>query len=158
MNFKQTIFTVLYAQFNADNSGTEWKEEGVKELKMVAGKVTEVVTESDKKMLVDEVSVFVRESTGMFDKLGGMLFGGDIVKASLIIKSDLTGDEAPAKEVLMPILWVNGAYCCALEELPNPIYLSQQNVMEMEKVGNIYQHGKMLEKPIDEAIFETTGK
>lgn len=155
MNFKQTIYSVIYAQFNADQSGTEWKEEGVKELKMVAGKVVEIVTESDKKMIVDDVSVFVRESTGTYDKKGQMIFGGDIVKLSLIRKSELSGEEAPAEEILMPITWVEGAYCGVVEGLVAPIYLTQANVLEMEKVGNIYQHGKILEKTVDEAVFES---
>jgi hypothetical protein len=74
----------------------------------------------------------------MFDKSGIALFGGDIVKHN---------------GLLVPISWVNGAYCIIPDENADPIYFTQANVMEMEKVGDIYRNGSILEKPVDESIF-----
>lgn len=158
MHFKQTIYTVLYAKLLPDNSGTEWKEEVVKNVKIEEGRITEVVTIADEPILIDDITSFAREGTGMFDKNGNMLFGGDIVRANVQKYNKAESKLEEGKDVLLSIIWVNGAYCCFIEGIDEPIYLNQQNVLEMEKVGNIYQHGKILEKPVDEAVFEADKK
>lgn len=146
--FEQTIYYLLSVRFTEDKTGTEWKEEPIKGLELKDGKIVRVTTDDAAITEIDNITTFARRATGMFDKIGNTLLSGDIVKASVI----KNGEEA--KEMLMPIIFVNGAYCIVLEGLEEPIYLNQKNVLEMEKVGNIYQHGKILETPIDEAIFE----
>lgn len=146
--FEQTIYALLSAKFSADGSKTEWREEGIKALKIKDGKIKQVTTDADVVVDIDETTTFARRSTGMFDKLGVMLFGGDLVKFK---HKHAENDEV---DMIAPILWVNGAYVIVIAGIDEPIYLTQQNVMEIEKIGNVYQHGAILEKPIDEAIFE----
>lgn len=148
--FEQTIYTLLSAKFNADGSAVEWQEEGVKAIEIKDGKIMRVTTDRDSLVDIDDTTTFARRATGMFDKLGQMLFGGDLVK----FMQEHAGN-API-EVIAPIVWINGAYCIAIEGVEEQIYLTQHNVMQIEKIGNIYQHGKILEKPIDEAVFEGT--
>lgn len=146
--FEQTIYKVLYAKLTADGQGTEWGEVAVKSIEFKDGIIVKATTLDDKIIEIDDTTTFARRATGMFDKTGNMIFGGDIVKATIQHKQE------DAKELLLPIVWVNGAYCIAIEGLGEMIYLTQQNVTEMEVIGNVYQHGKVLEKPVDEAIFE----
>lgn len=145
--FEQTIYALLIATYSADKTKTEWREEGIKKLELKNGKIFRVTTDSDAVVEIDDTTAFARRSTGMFDKKGGMLFGGDLVKFS-----HKHGTAEPV-ETIAPILWVNGAYAVVIPTIDELIYLTQQNVMEMEKIGNIYQHGKILEMPIDEAVF-----
>ena len=145
--FEQTIYILLIATYSADKTKTEWREEGIKALELKNGKIFRVTTDSDALLDIDDVTAFARRSTGMFDKKGTMLLGGDLVKFNHIHAQE------EAKDVIAPILWVNGAYAVVIPTIDELIYLTQQNVMEMEKIGNIYQHGKILEMPVDEAIF-----
>lgn len=147
--FEQTIYVLLGAKYSQDGQSVEWEEKQVKQLFLTKeGKIEKVVTDDDLTVPIDEVSTFVRRATGMYDKNGQMLLSGDIIKAVFQHKQN------EAKELLVPISWINGAYCIVMEEINEIVYLTQHNVMEMEKVGNIYQHGKVLEKPVDEAVFE----
>lgn len=146
--FEQTIYSLLRAKYNDEKTGVEWKEEGVKALEIKNGKITKVTTDGDVVVEIDETTAFARRSTNMFDKVGTMIFGGDIVK--------FKHKHGDAEEVdrLAPILWVNAAYCIVIEGIDEPIYLTQQNMLEIEKVGNIYANGVILETTIDEAIFK----
>lgn len=146
--FEQTIYSLLRAKYNDAKTGVEWKEEGVKALEIKNGKITKVTTDGDVVVEIDETTAFARRSTGMFDKLGVMLFVGDIVKFK---HKHGSAEEA---EILAPILWVNAAYCIIIEGIDEPVYLTQQNVLEIEKVGNVYANGAILETTIDEAIFK----
>lgn len=145
--FEQTIYTVLFARYSQDGQSVEWNEETVKTLSLKDGKIDKVVTEGDKEIVIDNVTSFARRATGMFDKVGAMIFGGDIVKFMHQHKNE------EEKEIVVPILWINGAYVAVIPGIEELVYLTQQNVMEMEKVGDVYRHGKVLETPIDEAIF-----
>jgi len=146
--FKQDKFKVLYALL--EDGASVWKDEVVKTMSLNKVGIETVVTENDADMIVDNTSVFVREFTGMFDKAGMELYGGDIVKFPV------QDSENTTKETLGSISWINGAFCIALEGEENIVYLSQQNVRQMEKVGNIYQHKALLDEvnPIDESVFE----
>lgn len=149
--FEQTVYQVLRAQYSEDKTKVEWVENDAKSISLKDGKIVSAVINqhnADETILIDDVTAFARRGTTMFDKVGKMIFAGDIVKFTIQHKSD------EPKEVLAPIVFINGAYCIALEELAGEIiYLTQQNVLEMEKVGTVYQHGKLLETPVDEAIF-----
>lgn len=147
--FEQTIYSVIYAKYSPDGASVEWEEKGVKALSLdTFGNIKKVTTVEDKDIEIDETTSFVRRSTTMFDKLGNALFSGDIVKVLVQYKNN------EAKELLLPISWINAAYCIVMEDVNEIIYLTQQNVMDMEKIGDIYRHGKILERPVDEAIFE----
>lgn len=145
--FEQTIYSVLYAKYTEDGKAIEWTEKPVKAVFLKGGKIEKVLTEEDHEIVIDDVTTFARRATGMFDKSGAMLFSGDIVKFQ-----HQHAKEDP-KEVLAPILWINGAYTVVIAGIKELIYLTQTNVLEMEKIGTVYQHGKILETPIDEAIF-----
>lgn len=145
--FEQTIYTILRAKYTQDGQSVEWAEEAAKAIFIKNGKIEKAITEADIEVQIDDVTAFARRATGMFDKNGAMIFGGDIVKFV-----HQHNQEEP-KEILVPILWVNGAYVAVITGIDELIYLTQQNVMEMEKIGNVYQHGKVLETPVDEAIF-----
>jgi hypothetical protein len=146
--FEQTIYEVIYARYTEDGQGVEWLRKPVKTLTLSMGKVEKVTTEDDQEIVIDDTTAFVRRGTSMFDKVGVQLFCGDIVK----FQHSHAGSDAA--EVLAPIVWINGAYVVVIPGIEELIYLTQQNVMEMECIGNVYQHGKILETPIDEAIFE----
>ena len=78
--FEQTIYSVLYAKYSQDGQSVEWNEEPVKTIFLKGGKIEKVVTETDKEIAIDDTTAFARRATNMFDKVGAMIFGGDIVK------------------------------------------------------------------------------
>jgi len=165
--FKQIKYNVLYAELVEGVS--VWKEEACRGIFFSgAGGVDSVLLErtaedgSDITMVIDNISSFAREFTTMFDKIGAGLYSGDIVKVPIAMsklemtpdKTEYTPEEIKAgavvEEMLLPVNWINGGYCIAVEGFEAPIYLDQRNVRQMEKVGNVYQHSKLLEKPVDE--------
>lgn len=170
--FKQTKYKVLYAAVM--NGEPVWNELDVKRITLGVMGVEKAEVEDESKpegeyreILIDGISAFARESTTMYDKDGTLLFGGDVVKVPIATSTleiepgkSYSAEEIEAakvvKEVLAPIVWINGAYCLCLRGWENPIYLTQQNVRQMEKVGNMYQHSTILEEPADESFFENT--
>lgn len=158
--YKQTKYKVLRVVL--ENGESVWKEEIVSGIKIGPLGISAVVDEQGVELAVDNISVIARESTNMFDKDGNEIYFGDIVKVPIskakldyiegkeYSKEHFTEGEVMTEDVLLPIVWINGAYCLVIEGFDTPIYLTQENTRQMEKIGNVYQHGKLLEKEIDE--------
>ena len=157
--FKQYIYHVLFAELVDEKP--VWKEEEVTQLSLTSsGQINEVKTADERVLTIDDVSVFIRESTGKFDKVGAMLFGGDIVKIPISVsKLDVTSipagtpqaeidkmvkDAAVTTDRLAPIEWVNGAWCINIEDPELTVYLLEGNCMVMEKVGNMIQNADII--------------
>lgn len=171
--FKQYLYHVLFA--DVVEGKPVWKEEEVEQIWFEAGgAIKEVKTVDERILTVDNVAVFIRESTTKFDKLGNLLFGGDLVKIPISVsKLDMSAipaglsqseidkmvqEAAVTTDIITPIQWVNGAWCLCIEDPELTVYMSEQSCMQMEKVGNIYQHANLLEKPIDESAFEKSAE
>lgn len=137
----------------ANNDGILWEENNNVVAVMLdysIGKITHaklrMKDHDDEVVAIDEKTFFLQEFTGMYDTAGSPLYGYDIVKP---IDDLIQGFNA-----LLPVVWINGAWCLVPEGMDEPIYLNQHNVMKMERIGTVYQHGAIIEKPIDEAVFE----
>ena len=167
--FKQYFYKVLFVEMVEGSPA--WKEEDVEQLLLnTMGEVTTVKTSEERLLTIDNTAVFLREGTGKFDKVGAMLFGGDIVKIPIAVSkfdistvpqdasqeeiNKLIEDSKEVTEVFVSISWVNGAYCLNIENPELTVYLTEGNCMQMEKVGNTYQHASLLEKPVDESVFK----
>lgn len=147
---KQIIYKVLYVIIN-ENGQSEWVEKQIKEIKLNNIGIESVITIDNDNIVIDNVSAFVREFVGMYDKNGVALFSDDIVKFPFNLPED--GKEAEM-DTMGSIVFINGAYCISLPEEETIVYLTQGNVRLMEKIGNSIQHNKVLEKDVDEKIFE----
>ena len=145
---KQKIYKVLYLIIN--NGQSEWVEKQVKTLHLNEIGVDKVETVDGEIIVIDNISAFLREFVGMFDKKGQALFSDDIVKFPF----DLPTEEVPNPEDVMGVIsFINGAYCIPLPEKEAVVYLTQQNVQIMEKLGNVHQNAQAVEKEVDESVF-----
>lgn len=150
---KQTRYKLLEVVRN--NDGATWEENSSVIGIMVDYSINKIThakirikDQDDQVIFIDEKTAFLQEFTGMFDRNGVALYGYDIVKLPIKI------DGNDPTEIMLPIVWINASWCLALEDAEEPVYLNHKNVMTMEKVGNMYQHGEIVEKSIDMAIFE----
>lgn len=147
--FKYNRFKVIRAEKDETTADAPvWKEDYVTGMKMDVIGIQSVSINGNDVQIILGISAFVQEMTGSFDKSGTALFGGDIVTMPIAV------DDADPVDMLFPIVFVEGAFCLVLENVDAPIYLISDNCKKMKKVGNIYQHGALIEKDIDEKIFE----
>lgn len=155
--FKQIKYKVLYVELQ-ENGTSLWIEKDVVAARFDGISITHVTVRDgegesavDREIVIDNVSSFIQESTTLFDKSGIQIYGADVVKVSVS-----TGPEG-IRDIVCPISWVNGGWHFIVEELEQSILLDQANTRAMEKLGNIYQHGEVLEsyrKQVDEKVFE----
>jgi uncharacterized phage protein (TIGR01671 family) len=146
--YKQLKYKVLCAEL-VDGKAV-WNEKPVTQILLGDMGIEKViVAEGEQPIIIDEISNFALESTTMFDKNGVLMFGGYLVKFPWEVN-----DSDEVQELIAPIVFLNGAFCLAPEGKDAIVYLSQQNVRQMEVIGNIYQHGNLIETAIDEKIFE----
>lgn len=91
-------------------------------------------------VLVDEMNAWLFQGTGAFDKNGKVIFHGHILKDK--------------DDTLYEVFYANGAYFIVKDEIP--LMLLDQHVRELEIVGDVVQDLKLIEKPVDEKIFNQT--
>ncbi len=150
--FKKVNYKAICAEVVDDNP--VWVEKEVFGLKLDGINVSHVLLEKDGSewIEVDNVSVFVQESTTKFDKDGVQLFGGDIVSVPLSF------DETGQKDCAVPILWINAGWHFFVEKVEQYILLDERNTRLMKKVGNMIQHASIVEKSAEEVEAEVIKK
>lgn len=158
---KITKFKVLFADLDQDNNPI-WKEEPVKAATFGPFGITTVTIDTsteeepntERIITIDGTSAFCRESTGKFDQDGKELFFGDIVEAE--VKKTALSEESHI--YVFPIYFINGAFVGSIDGIDDLIMLSEQNTREMKKLGNIYQHGSMLQQVFNQEVLDAMGE
>jgi uncharacterized phage protein (TIGR01671 family) len=101
---------------------------------------------------VDWIEAFLQEFTSKFDKLGAEIYSGDILKTEVVMK-DVDGED-DTQDRFYVITFFDGAFLATNELTEEAIPLTEEFCLKTEKVGTIYQNSDLIEKPIDESIFE----